>query len=66
MHSFRAALHMLRVDPDTVVISLPRDAWWSLWNAIESKYGNFLKYDGRGAVPDQFTYLGVRFKPLDK
>lgn len=66
MHAFSAALHMQNIDPGTVVISMPREQWWALWRRLESQFRGVMTYDPRQKFPpDQFTYMGIRFRPLD-
>lgn len=66
MHGLAAALHAELIEPSAVVILLPRKNWWMLWCAIEAKYKHVMLFDGRGATPDHFQYMGFTFKPLDE
>lgn len=63
MHQMSAALHMQRIDPASVTITMPREDWWRLWCVLDSKYRNLMTFDGRGAVPESFRYMGFTFKP---
>ena len=65
MHILSAAMHMQNVDPHKVTISLPREAWWALWCALERKFRNVMVFDGRGHQPDRFMYMGFTFKCND-
>jgi hypothetical protein len=63
MHALGAAFHMRRIDPQSVTITLPRDKWWDLRCELQRKLEGLLRYDGRGALPDEFRYMGFRFIP---
>lgn len=63
MHALSAGMHMLRIDPHEVTISLPRDKWWSLHCEIERRFRGFMRFDGRALAPEEFRYMGFRFIP---
>lgn len=66
MHALAAALHRQRIDPHVVTITLPYPQWWSLWSDLDRRFNGFMTFDGRGAVPAEFHYLGFTFKPAPK
>lgn len=61
MHGFAAALHVQHIDPACVTITLPMEEWWKLATALERQFGGVMTFDGRGAVPGRFTYMGFTF-----
>jgi hypothetical protein len=63
MHALAAAFHMQHINPGDVTISLPHEKWWALLNTIDRKYSSgFVNFDGRGAPPTSFHYMGFEFK----
>ncbi len=65
LHYLSAALHMEAVDPSKVTVSMPREDWWRLYNALDRRMIGFLKFDGRGSTPVEFKYMGFRFVGTD-
>lgn len=64
-HRLCAALHSEGIDPAAIEIRLPQDAWWRLWARLEQTYPGIMKFDGRGAMPMQFQFMGIVFRPID-
>lgn len=63
VHRLCSALHHEFIEPAAVEIHLPRKAWWSLQCKLEQHFRGFMIFDGRGALLDEFSYMGIRFKP---
>lgn len=61
-HQLCAALHMDGIDPAAIEISLPFEAWWRMHTRIEQLYFGLLRFDGRGAPPTQFQFMGITYK----
>ena len=57
-----AALHMEGVDPQEIEVCLPYSAWWKLWARLERQFPGVMRFDGRGAVPTSFKWMGVTYK----
>lgn len=62
-HRLCAALHENLIDPSEMVIYLPREQWWRLYNCLERKFPGLMVYDGRGAFPSSFKYMGITYRP---
>lgn len=65
MHVFAAGMHMQRIDPGKMVITLPWDDWWRLMCQLESQFGGISQYAGVGPSPVEFKYYGFTFRPAD-
>lgn len=61
-HRLCAALHREFIDPADIEIALPRDAWWRMQSRLEQMHRGLMVFDGRGAVPETFKYMGVTFR----
>jgi len=62
MHAFAAALHREGIEPSSMAIEMPFDAWWKFSQILQSKFQNLLWFDGRQKELDSFQYLGFKFK----
>jgi hypothetical protein len=50
VHLFCAALHYERIQPQSVVVTLPADDWFKLQQSIERHMRGFMTFDGRGQI----------------
>ena len=62
LHRLCAALHDEGVYPKDVEIYLPREAWWRVMCRIEQKHPGMSVFDGRGQLPDRFSYMGIVYR----
>jgi hypothetical protein len=63
VHRLCEALHRECINPSQMEILLPHDAWWRLWTRIEQLHRGVMKFDGRGFPPQQFSYMGIIYRP---
>jgi hypothetical protein len=61
-HRLCIALHMQQIDPSEIEITLPFDAWWRMQSRLEQLYRGLMTFDGRGAIPETFKYMGVTYR----
>lgn len=61
MHKLAAAMHIQGIDPSSITIQIPFSDWWKLQCALERKMRGFMLYAGKGAIAEEFQYMGFRF-----
>jgi hypothetical protein len=64
MHALAAALLCENVDPKVITITLPKDDWWRLWEAVENKHGlgkMRMRFDSDTLLPREFTFRDFKF-----
>jgi hypothetical protein len=53
---------MDNIDPGDIEIVLPFNAWWRMQSRLEQLYRGSMVFDGRGAIPETFKYMGVTYR----